>query len=131
MVSVICSIALLKGAHAMSILEKLRAANTQCCNLGFGHTLSSWSVLEWAGAMAGECGEACNIAKKMLRFRDNVKGNDPKLSRDDYKCMLASEVAGMIIYADLLCASEGINLCEAIEIEFNKKSREVNSGIYI
>lgn len=115
----------------MGILEKLREANISRCNLGFGHRLLDWSVLEWAGAMAGECGEACNVAKKMLRFRDNVKGNDPTKSRDDYKSMLASEIAGMIIYADLLCASEDIDLTAAIETEFNKKSREVNSSIFI
>lgn len=107
----------------------LRNVNVQRCNSGFGHSLASWSVLEWGGATAGECGEANNIAKKMLRFRDGIKGNDPTKTRDDYKEMLATEIAGMVIYADLWAASEGIDLGQAVVDEFNKKSEEIGSPI--
>lgn len=96
--------------------------------VGFGHTLTSWSVAEWGNAAGGECGEAQNIAKKMLRFRDNIAGNTKK-SREEYKEDLASEIAGCLIYLDLWAASEGINLEQAIRDEFNKKSLEIGSEI--
>jgi len=109
--------------------EMLREKNLERCEKGFGHSLDSWSVAEWGNATAGECGEACNVAKKLLRFRDNVKGN--KLSKEEYLKELASEIAGMLIYADLWAASQGINLAEAVIDEFNKKSNEIGSDIKI
>ena len=119
-----------KGRKTMYLdFSRLRDRNILRCETGFGHKLNSWSVLEWGGATAGECGEANNVAKKMLRFRDNIKGNDPTKTRDDYKKMLASEIAGMVIYADLWCASEGIDLAQAIIEEFNKKSDEIGANI--
>ena len=35
--------------------------------------LEEWSPLEWAGAMAGEAGEACNAAKKLKRLETGLK----------------------------------------------------------
>jgi hypothetical protein len=103
----------------------LRAANVQRCTTGFGHTLDSWSVAEWGCAAAGECGEACNVAKKILRFRDNVAGN--KKTKQEYIADLASEIAGTLIYLDLWAASQNINLAQAVIEEFNRKSIEVGS----
>ncbi len=105
--------------------EMLRNANVVRCKTGFGHTLDSWSVAEWGCATAGECGEACNIAKKILRFRDNVAGN--KKSKEEYIKDLASEIAGTLIYLDLWAASQGINLEDAVRTEYNKKSIEIGS----
>ena len=114
----------------------LRRKNIQRCTTpvtdkghpgGFGHSLESWSVAEWGNAAAGECGEACNVAKKMLRFRDGVAGN--KYSLEEYKLMLASEIAGTLIYLDLWSASQGIDLAQAVVEEFNKKSDEIGSEI--
>jgi len=105
--------------------DELRAANVQRCITGFGHTLDSWSVAEWGCAAAGECGEACNIAKKILRFRDGVAGN--KKTIEEYRADLASEVAGTLIYLDLWAASQGIDLGQAVRDEFNRKSIEVGS----
>ncbi len=45
--------------------------------------IKSWSALEWAGAMAGEAGEACNAAKKLKRIEDqiaNMRGAFERLS---------------------------------------------------
>lgn len=106
---------------------ELREANIERCETGFKHKLDSWSVAEWGNATAGECGEACNVAKKILRFRDGVAGN--KKSKEDYIKDLASEIAGTVIYCDLWAASCGISLEEAIKEEFNKKSAEIGSEI--
>jgi|SRR5215471_17430192 len=109
--------------------DLLRKVNVTRCKVGFGHTLESWSVAEWGNATAGECGEACNVAKKILRFRDGVKGNSK--SKEDYIKDLATEIAGMVIYADLWAASQNIDLGNAIIEEFNRKSREINSDIFL
>jgi hypothetical protein len=113
----------------MLTFDELRKKNIARCETGFGHTLASWSVAEWGCATAGECGEACNVAKKMLRFRDNVAGN--KKSYEEYRADLASEIAGMVVYADLWAAAAGINLEQAVRDEFNKKSVEIGSEITI
>lgn len=109
--------------------KMLRAKNIIRCETGFKHSLNSWSVAEWGNAAAGECGEACNVAKKILRFRDNVAGN--KKSKEEYIKDLASEIAGTLIYLDLWAASVGIDLEEAVTKEFNKKSLEIGSDIMI
>lgn len=111
--------------------DQLRSLNIIRCETGFGHALNSWSVAEWGNAAAGELGEACNVAKKMLRFRDNVKGNQSGISRDDYKAKLAQELADTIIYIDLWAASEGIDLAQTVRDVFNAKSKEIGSDVFL
>jgi NTP pyrophosphatase (non-canonical NTP hydrolase) len=55
-----------------------------------------WSIAEWTNAMAGEAGEACNIAKKMIR---GDYGDDVELGVGE----LMDEIADVVIYADLVC----------------------------
>lgn len=107
----------------------LRLANVPRCTSenGFNHPLDGWSVGEWGAATVGEAGEACNIAKKLLRVRDGVKGN--KETPEELKAALAEEIADMIIYADLWAASQGINLELAIRNKFNKTSDKIGSTI--
>ncbi len=98
----------------MSFLRKLRELSVDRCESCF-FSLNTWSVLEWAGAAAGEAGETANVAKKIKR-----DGSSPELQQQ-----LADEIADTIIYLDLLAASEGINLEEAISNKFNKVSEKV------
>lgn len=107
--------------------DDLREANVERCETGFKHTLSSWSVAEWGNATVGECGEACNVAKKILRFRDGAAGNSK--TKEEYLEDLGSEIAGMVIYADLWAASVGLDLGQIVIREFNKKSKEIESEI--
>jgi len=94
-------------------LIKLRELSVKRCETCF-FPLGEWSVLEWAGAAAGEAGEAANVAKKIRR-----DGPSAKLRKQ-----LADEIADTIIYLDLLAASEGINLEEAIRSKFNRVSKK-------
>lgn len=105
---------------------ELRAANVKRCVEGFGHTLDSWSVAEWGNAVAGECGEACNVAKKIIRFRDGVAGNAQK-TKEEYLSDLAAEIADTLVYLDLWAASQNIDLGEAVRLAFNKKSEEIGA----
>ena len=68
--------------------------------------LEEWSALEWAGATAGEAGEACNAAKKLKRLQTNLqhveKRSEVVVEEESYKDQVAKEAADTILYALLL-----------------------------
>lgn len=96
--------------------KKLRKVNLKRCEQSF-HPLHDWSGTDWACAVAGEVGEACNIIKKFKRG-DYVTLSD-----------LESEIADIIIYVDLLAAFYGIDLSECVKDKFNEVSDRVGSNI--
>lgn len=112
-------------------IRELQEANVARCTaarpLGFGHALHSWSSLEWAGAMCGEAGEAANVAKKLIRMRDGVAGNDPNTTALALRDKLANEYADVVIYAMLGLAALGQDAEEVIIRVFNVKSRQLGS----
>ena len=69
--------------------------------------------------MAGECGEACNVIKKLERERLGIRGSRATVDE------LASELADVIICADLIAMMEGIDLDAAIAAKFNATSEKV------
>lgn len=92
----------------------LRSLNADRCVKHF-HPLGEMTVLEWAGAMAGEAGEAANKAKKLRFRRAGVTADD-----------VAEEVADTVIYADLLLASMGApRLDVVVRRKFNRRSAEL------
>lgn len=112
----------------MITFDALRAINVVRCVNGFKHALNSWSVAEWTNAMCGEAGEAANVAKKMLRHRDAVagnKGDDTDLAA--LRVKLGRELADVVIYCDLVAASEGIDLGAMVRETFNAKSEELGT----
>lgn len=111
----------------MLTFEELRQKNTTRCREGFGHELSSWSVAEWGCATAGEVGEACNLAKKLLRFRDGIKGNTD--TKENIELDFAIELGDILVYLDLWAASQGISLENAVRFAFNNKSRQIGYPI--
>lgn len=96
--------------------DALRAANVKRCEDVF-HPLDSWSPQDWACAMAGETGEACNLVKKMRRGEAIPPGS------------LADELADIVTYADLLAARVGIDLGEAVRRKFNAVSEKRGSEV--
>lgn len=91
--------------------------------------LQCWSPLEWAGAMAGEAGEACNAAKKLWRIKQGVININLEKGRsltelDQAHTAIAKEVADTIIYGLLLMAAIGKEPEDVIREVFNKKSEE-------
>jgi NTP pyrophosphatase (non-canonical NTP hydrolase) len=104
--------------------DQLRSVNLERCPM-FGHGLKAWNALEWAGAMCGEAGEAANVAKKLRRLEDGCDVNTQGMTRKELVQQLATEIAGAVVYADLLAASEGIDLGEAVADEFNRVSQRV------
>lgn len=108
----------------------LREANRQRCEASF-HLIDSWSPTDWATAMAGECGEACNLIKKLRRqtgpTMESGKANTPEAR--ELIPAIGLELADLVIYADLLAQRLNINLASAIKIKFNAVSVRVNSEV--
>lgn len=106
----------------MTTFNDLRSLNVQRVPL-FGHGLNAWNALEWAGAMCGEAGEAANVAKKLRRLQDGCNVNS--VDAPSLRASLAEELADIVIYADLLAASEGIDLGAAVASKFDAVSDRV------
>lgn len=69
--------------------------------------------------LSGECGEASNVVKKLVREELGIRG-----SRDTVE-HLAEELADVVICADLLAAEYGIDLNAAVRNKFNATSEKV------
>lgn len=119
----------------ISFLRRLRKISVERCEQRF-FPLRDWNVLEWAGATAGECGEMANVAKKMRRHEIVSRQKNTLWHKEEYTArynnkqdklrqQLADEVADTVIYLDLLCASQGIDLQEAIIKKFNETSKKI------
>lgn len=104
--------------------ERLREQNltrAQQWHPGFPNE-NSWTGGDWAAAMAGECGEACNIVKKLRRCDTGVGAvSHDGRKHEPYELMakLAGELADVVIYTDLLATKYGIELGAAVRQKFN------------
>jgi NTP pyrophosphatase (non-canonical NTP hydrolase) len=92
--------------------DGLRYVNIKRCEELY-FPLNDWSPTDWACALSGETGEACNKIKK-LRRGDNIPLKD-----------VADELADIIIYVDLLAARLKIDLEEAIISKFNEDTDKI------
>lgn len=113
--------------------DTLQAINKLRCEAAF-HSVEVWAPWEWSNAMAGECGEACNVTKKMNRiwpanqFKQSWNKPEDQLMAD-LEQKLADELADVVIYADLLATRIGRSLGECIRHKFNEKSDEIGSAV--
>ncbi len=83
--------------------------------------------------MAGEAGEACDVVKKVRRedeayVGESLVSSSPVISLAGRRA-LASELADVVCYADLLAARAGIDLGEAIRKKFNEVSERRGSEV--
>lgn len=83
---------------------------------------SDWSPASWLQAVIGELGEYANLRKKVER-------GDFTLGRVKQK--LASELADVVIYLDLLAYQLGIDLGDAVMTTWNKKAEELGIPMYL
>lgn len=72
-----------------------------------------------ATELGGECGEVLNVCKKIERERSGWRGSRATTSD------LADELADVVICADLLALTEGIDLGAAVIRKFNATSEKV------
>lgn len=87
---------------------------------------SDWSLAEWTNAVAGEAGEACNLAKKIIRGDFGSPGSQPYA---DACLLLAKEFADVVIYADIGCMRAGWSLGTIVREKFNEVSDRVDCAI--
>lgn len=98
-------------------LKALRAANVERQALWCPEQIPD---LSFRGCeLAGEVGEVCNVIKKLERERFGWIG-----SRDTVE-HLAEELADVVICADLVAISAGIDLDAAVIAKFNATSEKV------
>jgi hypothetical protein len=112
----------------MLTFGELKRVNKARC-LKF-HPIDEWRPSQWSNAMAGECGEACNLTKKMDRIAPDsrVKIQMNKVGETDMFDliqMLSLELGDVIIYADLLATRVGLNLEDCVRDAFNNKSKSL------
>jgi NTP pyrophosphatase (non-canonical NTP hydrolase) len=108
-------------------IRQLQRINTIRAARWHADGLAEWTPMEWAGAMAGEAGEAVNAAKKLRRLeKPGTKNPDSRgvFTAEEYKLQIGKEAADTVIYAALLCERIGIELQESIQQVFNAKSEE-------
>lgn len=89
---------------------------------------SDWNIAEWTNAIAGEVGEACNLAKKIQRGDFGTPGTD------EFKAAmkeLAKELADVVTYADIACQRTGHNLGMVTAEKFNEVSQRVGAEVYL
>lgn len=85
--------------------------------------INSWSRSDWAVAMVGEAGEACNVIKKLNRIRDGLVGNHGEdADASVLRAKLGKELADVVIYCDLMAQAEGFDLSDLIVQKFNEVS---------
>lgn len=112
----------------MSIdLARLSELTISRANRWHNGDLKEWSLLEWAAAMAGEAGEAVNLAKKVRRMETNARSKRDSLPLDQLKLKCAIEVVDTIIYAPIVIARMGltvVNFERMVYEKFNQVSEE-------
>lgn len=107
-------------------LSELRAANVERQRDFPGS--SSWRLVHWSNALAGEVGEVCNLVKKVDRGdfgKVYVWGVLPGAADRP----LSDEIADVLIYLDLLCLYARIDLADAVRQKFNRRSEEIGSAV--
>lgn len=105
---------------------ELRAANERRSETSFPEC-AAWRPMEWACAMAGEAGEACNKIKH-LRM-DIARGQIGPVGQVTAKERIAEELADLVTYADHTARSLGIDLGVAVRRKFNEVSERVKSPV--
>jgi hypothetical protein len=88
---------------------------------------TKWSLLEWAGAMCGESGEAANLAKKMRRLDMELPNKEAGISKDNYdelRRQLAKEVTDSIIYGLIILSEIEYDASQMLAEVFDRKSFE-------
>ena len=103
--------------------DEFSKINLERANDWHNDGIEEWSLSDWAVAMVGEAGEACNQIKKFNRVRVNLHSNNP----DGFDmAKLAEEIADTFIYLDILVARCGLNLEEIVRAKFNAISEREN-----
>ena len=106
---------------------KVTKANLSRASNWHKNGITDWTVADWAVAMEGEAGEACNAIKKLKRIEDgleNINEPDRQLStKEQAVTAIGEELADTFIYLNLLACRLGLDLPTEIINKFNKTSK--------
>lgn len=106
---------------------KVTKANLSRASKWHKNGITDWTVADWAVAMEGEAGEACNAIKKLKRIEDgleNINEPDRQLStKEQAVAAIGEELADTFIYLNLLACRLGLDLPTEIINKFNKTSK--------
>jgi NTP pyrophosphatase (non-canonical NTP hydrolase) len=111
--------------------ETLEIKNFTRCEQVY-HRLDNWSPTDWACAMAGEMGEACNEVKKLRRLMDDKQlwgTKEFEIQKDILIGKILDELADTVIYADLLATRLGGHIGKSIIKKFNETSDKKGTNI--
>jgi len=105
-------------------LRRFQDLNGQRCVEAFDHELDAWTLLEWSGALAGEVGELCNVAKKLSRKRAGIGGAWAARDPDERELLaqLEDEAGDVLAYLALLADAAGFDLWKAAASKFDRIS---------
>jgi len=87
--------------------------------------------------LAGEVGELCNLLKKLIRVRKEIRGRltDEQMGQKYLEGKLfeqiCEELADVIICTDLLAMELQVDLVRAIPMKFNETSRKVGVDVLL
>lgn len=107
--------------------DEVTAANLSRCERWHKGGIADWSISDWAVALAGEVGEACNAIKKLRRVEDEIANlsDDPERqlsTRAEAVAKIGEELADTFIYLNLLACRLGLHLPTEIIAKFNATS---------
>jgi NTP pyrophosphatase (non-canonical NTP hydrolase) len=104
--------------------KRFQQVNLDRCNEGFRHSVDNWSLLEWAGAMCGEAGEAANVCKKLLRKKQKIGGTWADKDPEERALLgqLSEEIGDVITYLSLLADAAGLDLEKCVALKFDHVS---------
>ena len=108
-------------------ITKFQAINATRAKCWHHNDKNNWNLLEWAGAMCGEAGEAANVAKKIRRLEMELPNKLAGLDINNYpelRFQLGREVADTIIYGLIIMSELGLDSSAVLTNVFNKKSTE-------
>ena len=102
--------------------QYISRANIARCRMWHPNGVQEWTISDWAVAMAGEAGEACNAVKKLRRIETGARQfNGPK-SHPEAVQAIAIELGDTFLYLDILAWRLGVDLERAIIDTFNRVS---------
>lgn len=101
-------------------IREISEKNLQRCLRWHPAGINSWSLSDWAVALAGEVGELCDAVKKLNRVRDGLVGN--KVPEHELHAALWKEAADVYLYLDLFARAARFDLANAVRLKFNEVS---------
>lgn len=124
------AIEILQSADIRAIGLDFVAANHQRALRWHNGNLGNWSPAEWGNAIAGEVGEFCNIAKKILRWEKKMQqravsaeaAEDHQEEGEFLRAKAATELADVITYCVVTACAMNIDIDKAVRDKFNEIS---------